>query len=122
MRVRICLASVHTFRVAGIRSVQAWLCKWLLWLEGRDVVAGCACLSAACLCVCVCPCVHGGGIACFFSCWTVEVTWMRGALRDRAGATHLLLVAPALCVVDLFRQGEAEEGGETGGVQGKITG
>lgn len=47
---------------------------------------------------------------------------MRGALRDRAGATHLLLVAPALCVVDLFRQGEAEEGGETGGVQGKITG
>lgn len=94
-------------------------------VAGRSGCCGWLCLSVrrllVCVCVPVCP-RGGGGIACFFSCWTVEVTWMRGALRDRAGATHLLLVAPALCVVDLFRQGEAEEGGETGGVQGKITG
>lgn len=72
------LGGAHCVRDAGICSVQAWLCKWLLWLGGRHVVAGSACLSAD-----KPSCVRGGPL--LASCGPSVKVVGGGVRRDREG-------------------------------------
>lgn len=65
----------------------------------------------------VCP---RGAIACFLLLDGKGNGW--GSVEGLRRGAFLLLIALALCVVDLFHQCAAEEGSELGGVQGKITG